>query len=94
MSVNSAALDFKIKPWFEIPEHSFETRSAHKKAVYKSKKGLAEYQELLDHEKVLGIKSWKNLDDHEGDAENNKPQFDFKGAASTAQFNTPNLKQH
>ena len=92
LSVNSAALDFKLKPYFEIPIHTHEVKSLHRRAVQNSKKGLSDYQEILDHEKILGIKSWKdNTGETEEDIENNRPIFDLKG--SSASLSNANVSQ-
>jgi hypothetical protein len=61
---------------------------------------LSDFQEILDHEKALGIKSWKDnkggLQETEEDLENNRPIFDLKGsAASLSNANvSQKLKQH
>lgn len=100
LSVNSAALEFNLKPYFEIPIHTYEVKALNRKAILNSKKGLSDYQEILDHEKILGIKSWKDENgDHSQTAEeleNNKPVFDLKGSSASLQnANNPSkLRQH
>lgn len=57
--INSAALNFEPKPWFEIPRlDKGRARSIRKQAV-KSLEGQEEFHKLLDSEDLLGISSYK-----------------------------------
>ena len=57
--INSAALKFEPKPWFEMPRlDKGRARSIRKQAV-KSLEGQEEFHKLLDSEDLLGISSYK-----------------------------------
>jgi hypothetical protein len=58
--VNSAAVNFIPKPWFEKPGPSYERRMITKRKELAMQKGIADYKLLLEQEKLLGIVSYKN----------------------------------
>lgn len=55
-----------------------------------TKKAFAEYQLLLEHEKMLGIVSYKDKATQKTESkEEKKPVFNLKGAAAPIQFQIP-----
>lgn len=58
--INSAAVNFVPKPWNKSPTKSFAEKVAKRKEQAALRKGFADYNLLLEQEKLLGIVSWKD----------------------------------
>ena len=56
--INSAALNFHKKEWFQIPKLDRTQLRSVKLEKQKSLDGLKRYQELLDDEKALGLDNY------------------------------------
>lgn len=84
--INSAALDFKLKPWWSIPATTYEQRKAHSQRQTASRVLNQKYQDLLDDEKSLGMTDYKARIVAKADAE--KAQADIQAAyeAQTLKF--------
>ena len=87
--INSGALEFLKKPWFTIPEQTYEQRVKRMKQLESAREGLEHYQSLLDDEKMLGIQTAKEslaearrIKEEEELLE--KKKFDIKGSTSSS----------
>ena len=81
IQVNSASVNFLPKPWFERPPIDYEARMTIKRKDLACKKGLADYQLLIQQEKLLGIVSYKDRRNDTESVATKKAVFDLKGAA-------------
>lgn len=57
--INSAALNFEPKPWFEMPRLDKGRARKIRKQVVKSLEGQEEFYKLIKEEEVLGLGSYK-----------------------------------
>ena len=84
--VNSGSLNFLLKPWFTMPKQTFEERMELRKSQVRAQRAIADYQMLLDHEKLLGIVSYKDKQhsNSEGETQQKRPAtFNLKGMITT-----------
>jgi hypothetical protein len=58
--VNSAAVNFVKKPWFEIPQLTNKSVRKINRQRSQTAKGYAEYEEILKDEQMIGIGSYKD----------------------------------
>ena len=58
ISINSAAVVFHPKPWATAPRYTKEEKLERKKQAAQCAYGRAEYDSVVEHAKMLGIKSF------------------------------------
>ena len=58
--INSGSLFFLPKPWQVRPQYTHEQRIKVFKQREETRKTLAEYQKLLDEEKLMAVPSWRD----------------------------------
>lgn len=57
--INSAALDFKLKPWWSIPATTYAQRREHAQKQQASRVVNQKYKDILDDEERLGMTDYK-----------------------------------
>lgn len=71
------------KPWQKMPVHTFADRVTKKKEQEVAKKALSDFNTLLEHEKMLGVVSYRDrIAQKTEEKVERKPLFNLKGSAA------------